>query len=206
LGWIEGIEMTQPEALRLADELEKDRWQITGVTAHEASEELRRLHALLGKANALCRIRLDRIEKLEAVMENAEGNLERISLVQTGVGIGKQAEQAEPVGWVTAGQHTAPLRTHWEGCEAVHPECRKPEQAEQAQPVARIGNWGRVEWYDGIHPQIGDVMYSAPPPRQPLTEQQISKLWDEHTCPLFGKKGINPIEFARAIEAAHGIK
>jgi ATP phosphoribosyltransferase regulatory subunit HisZ len=58
--------MTQPEALRLADELEKDRWHITGVTAQEASEELRRLHDLLGKANALCRIRLDRIEKLEA--------------------------------------------------------------------------------------------------------------------------------------------
>ena len=31
----------------------------------------------------------------------------------------------EPMGWITAGQHTAPLRTHWEGCEAVHPECKK---------------------------------------------------------------------------------
>lgn len=49
--------MNRPEALRLADELEKDRWHITGVTAHEASEELRRLYDLLGKANALCRIR-----------------------------------------------------------------------------------------------------------------------------------------------------
>jgi hypothetical protein len=85
--------MTQPEALRLADELEKDRWHITGVTAQEASEELRRLHDLLGKANALCRIRCDRIEKLEAMMVNAEGNLERIYISQTGVGIGTQVQR-----------------------------------------------------------------------------------------------------------------
>ena len=32
-----------------------------------------------------------------------------------------QPEQA----WITAGPHTAPLRTHWEGCEEVHPECKK---------------------------------------------------------------------------------
>lgn len=35
----------QPEALRLADELEKDKWHITAVTAHDAASELRRLHA-----------------------------------------------------------------------------------------------------------------------------------------------------------------
>lgn len=25
---------------------------------------------------------------------------------------------------------TAPLRTHWDGCEEVHPECKQPEQEE----------------------------------------------------------------------------
>ena len=37
--------MTQPEALRLADALEKDKWHITAVTAHDAAAELRRLYA-----------------------------------------------------------------------------------------------------------------------------------------------------------------
>jgi hypothetical protein len=35
---------TQPEALRLADALEVDKWHITGVTAQESANELRRLH------------------------------------------------------------------------------------------------------------------------------------------------------------------
>lgn len=34
----------QPESLRLADELEKDRWHISGVTAQQSADELRRLH------------------------------------------------------------------------------------------------------------------------------------------------------------------
>jgi hypothetical protein len=38
-----------------------------------------------------------------------------------------------------------------------------------------------------------------------LTDEEISDLWDGHTVPVFGKTGINPIVFARAIEAAHGI-
>jgi hypothetical protein len=37
---------TQPEALRLADALEVDKWHISGVTAQSAADELRRLHAL----------------------------------------------------------------------------------------------------------------------------------------------------------------
>ena len=28
-------------------------------------------------------------------------------------------------------------------------------------PVAIIGNWGRVEWADNIYPQLGDRMYAA---------------------------------------------
>jgi hypothetical protein len=49
-------------------------------------------------------------------------------------------------------------------------------------------------------------LYTAPPQRQPLTDAEISDLWDGHTVPVFGKTGINPIVFARAIEQAHGIK
>jgi len=34
-----------------------------------------------------------------------------------------------------------------------------------------------------------------------LTDEQIRKLWDGHIIPVFGKNGINPIVFARTIEA-----
>ena len=38
--------------------------------------------------------------------------------------------------------------------------------------------------------------------RQPLTDVQISHIWDRHIAPVFGKNGINPVVFARAIERA----
>jgi hypothetical protein len=41
---------------------------------------------------------------------------------------------------------------------------------------------------------------------KPLTDEQISDIWEAHIVPVFGKNGINPIVFARAIERGHGIK
>ena len=49
------------------------------------------------------------------------------------------------------------------------------------------------------------LFYTAPPKRQPLTDVQISHIWDRHIAPVFGKNGINPVVFARAIEDHHGI-
>ena len=34
-----------------------------------------------------------------------------------------------------------------------------------------------------------------------LSDEQISRMWDAHTVPVFGKTGINPIVFARDIES-----
>lgn len=47
----------------------------------------------------------------------------------------------------------------------------------------------------------GQELVSAPLQRKPLTDDEISSLWDGHIVPVFGKNGINPIVFARAIEA-----
>lgn len=33
--------------------------------------------------------------------------------------------------------------------------------AKQVDPVATIGNWGRVEWSDNVYPQLGDKMYAS---------------------------------------------
>ena len=32
--------------------------------------------------------------------------------------------------------------------------------------VAVIGNWGKVEWKEGVFPQLGDKLYTAPPKRE----------------------------------------
>jgi hypothetical protein len=114
--------------------------------------------------------------------------------------------------------HRAPLRTHWDGCEEVHPECKKQEQ----EPVA----WADEIIYD-LHAQYntdgikeidsGDALirldeaiaaveeaekrHTAPPQRKPLTEEEI-----ERACVPLGAAMLSFTEVARAIEAAHGIK
>jgi len=67
-----------------------------------------------------------------------------------------------------------------------------------------IDNGSGSNWKEKI--KNAEPLYTTPPQRKPLTDERISGLWDGHTIPVFGKTGINPIVFARAIEAAHGIK
>ena len=68
------------EALRLADELEYELG--ARFVLIKAASELRRLHDLLGKANALCRIRADRIKKLEALNAELVEVLRQIAMSQ----------------------------------------------------------------------------------------------------------------------------
>jgi hypothetical protein len=62
------------KALALADELYR-YGSLNNPT--DAADELRRLYDLLGKANALARIRLTKIEKDEALLRQALEALER---------------------------------------------------------------------------------------------------------------------------------
>ena len=91
------------------------------------------------------------------------------------------------------------------------------QQAEQAQPVAwRAPNWGHSDdqWVyrdfddpvliaDGKPSPNNVPLYTAPPPRQPLTDEQISDLWCKVSNTDFVTADTH--EFARAIEAAHQI-
>lgn len=71
----------KPEALRLADALEVDKWHISGVTAQSAADELRRLHAvnqeltenLEKKSSAIQRIwkERDELRKVNQGLEDA---------------------------------------------------------------------------------------------------------------------------------------
>lgn len=88
-------------------------------------------------------------------------------------------------------------------------------QPEQDVPEASCGNMGPVGWLespDGVfraNPlykikfpskllswQV--PLYTAPPQRKPLTDNELADLWY--------KQSLDWLEFARAIEAAHGIK
>jgi hypothetical protein len=62
--------------------------------------------------------------------------------------------------------------------------------------VATIGNWGRVEWADGVFPSLGDKMYSAPRTWVGLTEQEQGAIMED-----LNAYGTNLYQFARAIEA-----
>ena len=86
-----------------------------------------------------------------------------------------------------------PQTTHWEGCEAVHPECRKPE------PVVQLEFAGTLPISRGGY---------APTPRKPLTEGEIDaieqRVWGQ-TVDKGKTQGEYAMKFARAIERAHGI-
>lgn len=91
----------------------------------------------------------------------------------------------------------------------------QPKQ-EQGEPVACIHrneyNEYRLEPHDNFDiksiPFNVDVLLfkGSQPAQKPLTDEFILQLWEAHIIPVFGRNGISPIVFARAIEAAHDIK
>lgn len=100
--------------------------------------------------------------------------------------------------------------------ETMEEELRAALAAQPAEPVAhefqdRNGKWCpfiddqhyRNTVKDGSWPIR--ALYAAPA-AVPLTDEQIGALWDDHVVPVFGKNGINPIVFARAVLAAAGEK
>jgi hypothetical protein len=81
------------------------------------------------------------------------------------------------------------------------------EQAEQAQPVGEVLNErGEVDWISFV-PAVGTSLYTAPPPRQPLSNEEIAMADREaHIAFCLNKHQTYAHALARAIEAANGIK
>ena len=88
-----------------------------------------------------------------------------------------------------------------------------------AQPVAVVVDdgteQGKAAWipFNGHPLEVGTKLYAAPVAAQPqqakpLSEEQVFALIEENTewKPAAGVYRLNEVEFARAIEAAHGIK
>ena len=67
--------------------------------------------------------------------------------------------------------------------DAIKEALAQPEQ--ERFLVATIGNWGRVEWVDGVFPSLGDKMYSAPRTWVGLTDEELADCMDmsiQKTC------------------------
>lgn len=93
--------------------------------------------------------------------------------------------------------------------EALRSALAEPE----TEPAAKVelmttgGNAGLatriVEIYDHLRERLrpGQLLYTTPPARQPLTDKEMRHLWS-----LYGYKSALCMRFARALEAAHDIK
>ena len=98
--------------------------------------------------------------------------------------------EQEPVAWIDAWSLDE-LRKGVEGVYIVYetemvgsvPLYAAPTKQQDPYVVAVIGNWGRVEWAEGVYPQIGDKMYSAPPKREwvELTFEEADRLASKYS-------------------------
>jgi hypothetical protein len=80
-----------------------------------------------------------------------------------------------------------------------------PKQPE-LEPVACIGTNGELMWLNkpkAIYSKP-QPLYTSPPKREPLTDEQIAELWDEAV--KYAPSDIRIKDFARLVEQAHGIK
>jgi hypothetical protein len=87
--------------------------------------------------------------------------------------------------------------------------CASPKYAAQQEPVAWQGVHDKTDLYYR-KPVQGDVrpLYTTPPAaqRQPLTKERIGQIIEQCKITLVNYcSGEKQTEFARAIEAAHGI-
>ena len=86
--------------------------------------------------------------------------------------------------------------------EALAKQEEQPSCDKQGEPVAEIILWREekiVQWEQSL--PVGTKFYTTPQQRKPLTDEQI-----EACLHHVDEDGIGLFAFARAIEAAHGIK
>jgi hypothetical protein len=104
---------------------------------------------------------------------------------------------------------------HW---TALQPTIKSLEEAlakqEQGEPLFWYKPLSNGMYYGPIHnAQIGDILrgieewiplYTTPPKRKPLTNEECDDLWDVQLIHITDK--VSARQFIRDIEAAHGIK
>ena len=122
----------------------------------------------------------------------------------------KQVYDEKKVNAAIAALHAAlaePQTTHWEGCEAVHPECRKPEQ----EPVAWQIDDGRATYVTDRDIDAQEAraegwrvtpLTPEPTPHKPLKNEMVKRMKEIYTSTEM--QGAFTDGWLSA-EAAHGI-
>jgi hypothetical protein len=90
-----------------------------------------------------------------------------------------------------------------------HPDCKLAEQ----KPVAWLNEEKKIIYWHNTH-ETDDYhgfkrttpLYTTPPQRKPLSNEEIDRLWSQSLADTEGETYLPLREFARAIEAAHNIK
>ena len=67
------------------------------------------------------------------------------------------------IDWTNNEEFNASAEQMYAAIKALEEALAKQEHEHERFHVATIGNWGRIEWVEGIFPSVGDKMYSAPP-------------------------------------------
>jgi len=153
-----------------------------------ADNELRRLHDLLGKANALARIRAAEIESLKASLY---GHYE----------LEKQYDELKQRLTKTEGQLGEAVWNYGE----LKREQLANQQNTSGSPIflelhcicGAEWEWRNRDW----------ELVATPPQRKPLTDEEIyTEARNHEKFAKDGREWFDRGSFARAIEAAHGIK
>ena len=148
-----------------------------------ADNELRRLHDLLGKANALARIRAAEIESLKASLY---GHYE----------LEKQYDELKQRLTKTEGQLGEAV---WNYGELKREQLANQQKTSGSPVVSELYCICGAEWE--WHNRDWELV-TTPPQRKPLTEWEIIRM----KAAINGTLDVQFVDFARAIEAAHGIK
>lgn len=122
----------------------------------------------------------------EQLMENAQGELERIKLVQTGVGIGKPEQ--EPVAWLITDEKINSLQV-----DSIQRLIDRARHAHMTDIKLRIN--GQDEWHQADW--LKHLTRTTPPQRtwQGLTDEEVLDIartfgaqpWPPGSCVAFGQ-------------------
>jgi hypothetical protein len=158
------------------------------------------------------------VKKKEAIAAKYEQDIKPLTKIVP------MAQQAEPVVWMYQNKSTHEVRFQkhmrsfvdhgaWyevplyseplANQEKTSGSPTKQVLAQQVEPVAWLNPYGGVvqKRMDGHERTCYTIpLYTSPPPRQPLTIEKIDALYESTESVNWGRS------FARAIEAAHGIK
>ena len=116
--------------------------------------------------------------------------------------------QGATTGWKLFGQLTPKEQAYWVAKAAFEQATPQPKQ-EQGEPVAYAGVGGLLidDQLNAVALPVGTRLYTTPQQRKPLMDEQIDDEHDKLFPPTIIPSARKLVrDFARAIEAAHGIQ